>query len=255
MVNWDRQTALVTGSATRIGGRLASVLAERGCAVAVHAHRSLDQGRELCERLAAAGARVCLLEGDLADPAVAQRLVQETAERLGNPTILVNNAAIFAKEDLWSLDAAALDRAWCVNTRAPVLLTQALARRGGEGCVVNLLDRRIACDDPGCLPYLLSKQALAAFTRSAALALAPRFRVNGIAPGPVLPPPGKGESYLHDHAGAMPLDIRCNEDDLAQALLYLVEARTVTGQILFVDSGQHLLGNALNEKGREPHGQ
>ena len=107
------------------------------------------------------------------------------------------------------------------------------------------LDRRIEANDPSCIPYSLSKKALADFTRAAALALAPRIRLGGVCPGPVLPPPGEGLSYLADHAGTVPLASYPTPDQIADAVLYLIRQEGSTGQVLYVDGGQHLLGNGV----------
>jgi NAD(P)-dependent dehydrogenase (short-subunit alcohol dehydrogenase family) len=137
---------------------------------------------------------------------------------------------------------ASLAREFQVNCFAPMLLTQAFARvlEGRPGCVVNLLDRRVAGVEAGCIPYLVSKQALAAFTRNAALELAPGVRVNGVAPGPILSPPGEADDVVRELAGRTPLTYRCSPADIAAAVGFLVEQDGITGQILFVDSGQHL---------------
>jgi NAD(P)-dependent dehydrogenase (short-subunit alcohol dehydrogenase family) len=109
------------------------------------------------------------------------------------------------------------------------------------GRIVNLLDRRVAHHEAGCVPYLVSKKALAEFTCSAAIELAPEFAVNGVAPGAVLPPPGKGDDTLWDAAGPVPLNARCRPEDVAEAVAWLLESDVVTGQIVYVDGGQHLL--------------
>jgi len=132
------------------------------------------------------------------------------------------------------------------NMFVPLFLVQCLAARTARGKVINLLDRRIESDDPTCLPYLLSKKALAAFTRSAALELAPGITVNAVAPGAVLPPPGKGAQYLHDRSGRVPLKRRVKPSDVAEAVVALLRLDAVTGQIVFVDGGQHLLGNGVD---------
>jgi NAD(P)-dependent dehydrogenase (short-subunit alcohol dehydrogenase family) len=122
-------------------------------------------------------------------------------------------------------------------------LARAFASRVRKGKIVNLLDRRIASLDAASVPYALTKKALAELTRLAALELAPGITVNGIAPGPVLPPPGKGEKYLRDHAGPVPLKRRITSEDIADAVMFLLKSDSITGQIVFVDGGQHLLGN------------
>lgn len=239
------RVALVTGGALRIGRAIALALADRGCGVVVHYRSSAKPAAELCLELKRRGVPAWRVGADLTAPDGADRLIADAKAKSGRLDILVNSAAIFDKHGLFDVNAALLQEQFATNLFAPVLLTRAFARAARRGCVVNLLDRRVAGNDPMCIPYLLSKKGLAAFTQSAALALAPRFTVNAVAPGPVLPPPGKSASYLKDHAGRIPLRRRVSPEDIARAVVYLVTNPSVTGQILFVDGGQHLLGEGV----------
>ncbi|MCX7819743.1 MAG: SDR family oxidoreductase [Kiritimatiellae bacterium] len=235
-------TALVTGGAVRIGRAVTLALARAGAHVVIHYRRSADAARELAAQLHHEGAQAWTIPADLADPAAPDDLIREALARAGQLTILVNNAAVFHKHGWGAVTDSALDAELQVNLCAPVLLMQAFALRVRTGVIVNLLDRRIASVDPTCVPYELSKKALAAATRSAALAWAPSIRVNAVAPGAVLPPPGEGAHYLRDRAGRIPLGGPIPPEAVAEAVLFLVRARYITGQVLFVDGGQHLLG-------------
>jgi len=247
-LNLKGKRALVTGGAVRLGHCICEALAARGCDVAVHYHRSAAEARALVARLAATGVQAFCVQGDLADESVCQRVMADAAAQ-GRVDILINSASVFNKDAFMDADAGRLHDELSINAFAPMLLTRAFARQcaaadpGGPpvGKVVNLLDRRVAGQEKGMLPYLLSKKLLHAYTRIAALELGPRISVNAVAPGPVLPPPGKGEAYLHDHAGPMVLGMRPSPAAVAAAVLYLLEADMVTGQTLYVDSGQHLL--------------
>jgi pteridine reductase len=159
----------------------------------------------------------------------------------GQLDILINNAAVFHKDGLLATTEAKLLGEFWPNLFAPLLLMRAFARHSGGGKIINLLDRRIAGHDTECVSYVLAKKALAELTALAALELAPRFTVNGVAPGAVLPPPGKGADYLHDQAGPVPLQRIITPQAVAQAVLTLLGNDAITGQILFVDGGQHLL--------------
>jgi NAD(P)-dependent dehydrogenase (short-subunit alcohol dehydrogenase family) len=172
-------------------------------------------------------------------------LLDNALARAGRLDILVNNAAVFHKHALTDANEARLRAEFGINLFVPVLLTRLFAQRVRAGGVINLLDRRIAANDPACLPYSLSKKALAAFTGEAALALAPGIVVNAVAPGAVLPPPRKGVEYLHDRAGRAPLGRRVRPRDVAAATVALLKLDGVTGQTIFVDGGQHLLGNGV----------
>ena len=180
--------------------------------------------------------------GDLAAVGGPDAVFAAALAQAGRIDALVNNAAVFARQPLADAIAADFDRQWRVNALAPMLLTQRLAdhlkRRDAVGCAVNLLDQRITQPDAMAVPYLVSKKALEAYTLSAALAFAPRLRVNAVAPGAVLPPT---DTAAREAAGEFPLSVRPTVCQVAAAVRFLLEAESTTGQILFVDGGQHLL--------------
>lgn len=243
--------ALVTGGAVRIGRAVCERLAESGCDVAVHYRRSGDEAEQLVEALRRRGVRSFAVAGELGSERDCEALLAAAWQKTGGLDILVNNAAVFHKDDLASVTEEKLLGEIRVNLFAPLFLTRAFAARvrgpdrpagrAVRGKVVNLLDRRIVGQDPACLPYVLSKKMLAAFTRTAAVELAPEITVNGVAPGAVLAPVGEGEEAVREAAGRAPLRHRCTPDDVAQAVRYLLTSDAVTGQIVFVDAGQHLL--------------
>lgn len=234
------RTALVTGGAVRLGAVIVQALAEAGVRVALHYRTSKVAADALCSDIRAQGRVAVALQADLNDPAAVEPLIRAVVHELGPLDILVNNAAVFHKDSFETLDADKLDAEFRVNLFAPLLLMKAFAAQGRPGVIVNLLDRRITSLDPSAVPYELSKKALAEATRVAALHWAPRIRVNAVAPGPALPPPGEGPSYLKEKAGPIPLGRPCAPREIAEAVLYLLRADSVTGQVLFVDGGQHL---------------
>lgn len=191
------------------------------------------------------GVPAWLVKADLIEPGAPQRVVAEAKEKAGRLDILVNCAAIFGKEPFLEAEEGVYRRYYETNLLAPVLMTRAFARATERGRVVNFVDRRVAGHDPHCIPYLLSKKALAEFTQAAALALAPNFTVNAIGPGPALPPPGKTVEYLKEKGGRVPLERQVPPPELARAVLNLVTSPGITGQIVFVDGGQHLLGEGV----------
>ncbi len=243
--------ALVTGGAVRLGRVIGEVLSARGCRVIIHYHRSAAAASSLVDLLNGNGGQAFCVQGALDGESACRRLLATASETAGGGVdILVNNASVFNKDAFMDVNAQRLDEALGINALAPVYLTHAFAGQAHlqrepaaepYGKVVNLLDRRVAGQEKGMLAYLLSKKILSEYTRIAALELGPRISVNAVAPGPVLPPPGKGDAYLRDHAGPMVLGRRPSPADVAAAVLYLLEADTVTGQTIFIDSGQHLL--------------
>ena len=238
-----RPAALVTGGAQRIGRAIALALAQRGYAVAVQARHSRADADRLVGEIAAAGGRAATLEADLADHAAVLRLVPAAAAAIGPLTLLVNNAAEFEPDEIGHLDRARFDRHFAVNLRAPIFLADAFAAQlpaGAVGAIVNMLDQRVLKPTPRFLSYGLSKSALYAATTTLAQALAPRIRVNAVAPGPTLPSPRQDAQAFARQVRALPLDRGPTPRDVADAVLYLASAASVTGVTIAVDGGQHL---------------
>lgn len=234
-------TVLITGAARRIGRAIAQWAADHRWRVILHANRSVEEARDFGHALEREGAEVYVIRGDLAEPEGARAVFEQALAVAETVDAVVNNAAVFSRMPLAEADAASFESVWRINTLAPVILTQCLYRhlrkRRTFGCAVNLLDQRIAEPSIGAMPYLLSKKALEAFTLSGAKELAPTLRINAVAPGAVLLP----ESVSgREPAGNFPLGVRPAPDDVAAAVGFLLEAETVTGQVLYVDGGQHL---------------
>ena len=241
--NLKGRVAVVTGGAVRIGRAICETLAAAGADVVVHYGKSAREAAETCAALEVRGVKAFAVQADLASEAGCRRLVDEAFRGAGRLDVLVNSAAVFHKDSLRDTCADNLLAEFWPNLFAPIILTRAFAARCEKGSIINILDRRIAGHDTTCVPYLLSKKGLAEFTKLAALELVPGIRVNGVAPGPILPPPGKGADYLREHAGPVPLDKTFTPQDIADAVLFLAGNENLTGQILYVDGGQHLLGD------------
>lgn len=234
------KTALVTGGARRIGAALCEALAAEGCRVVIHYNHSASPAKALAARLRRNGAQAWMVAGDLRSPRSAGEVVRQAVAVAGKLDILINNAAIFDKQRLLRATAKAIRAEWEVNLLAPLLLMQAFARCAKHGCIINMLDWRIASHQSDAVPYSLAKKSLADLTRLAALELAPGITVNGIAPGPVLAADKAGAT--REKAGPLPLKIRPGMQAVVKAALFLLESDAITGQTIFVDSGRHLLG-------------
>jgi NAD(P)-dependent dehydrogenase (short-subunit alcohol dehydrogenase family) len=237
------RTALVTGGARRIGRAIVLGLAGAGYGVVVHYRRSRDEAEALAGEIRETGGRAAVVAGDLAREDETATLIARAADALGPIDVLVNNASVFERDEALTATRESWDAHMEVNLRAPFALTQAFARAlpdGIEGSVINLLDQRVANPTPHFTSYTVSKAGLWMLTRTLALALAPRVRVNGIAPGPVLPSRRQSAEQFRRQARATPLGRAADPAEIAETVLFLLAARSVTGQMIALDGGQHL---------------
>jgi NAD(P)-dependent dehydrogenase (short-subunit alcohol dehydrogenase family) len=236
--------ALVTGGSRRIGAVIAEALAREGYAVGVHASpRSIGAAEALIANLRSAGGEAAVLSADLAAPDSGATLMRAARDVLGPVTLLVNNASLFESDALRDLDPDLFDRHIAVNLRAPVLLSRAFAAllpAGRGGAIVNVIDQRVWRLTADFFSYTLSKAALWTATQTMALALAPHIRVNAVGPGPTLPNHLEGEGGFAEEVAAAPLRQAVSPQAIAEAVLYLARAESVTGQMIAVDAGQHL---------------
>jgi NAD(P)-dependent dehydrogenase (short-subunit alcohol dehydrogenase family) len=236
------RAALITGAGRRIGCAIALALSRAGYAVVLHANRSRADAERLAAEIVGAGGRACVVLADLAEHDAVSGLVPAAAA-FGPLTLLVNSAAEFEPDEIESLDRARFERTFAVNLTAPLFLAQAFAVQAPEGAdasIVNLLDQRVLKPTPRFLSYTLSKSALHAATTTLAQALAPKLRVNAVAPGPTLPSPRQSEAQFAAQAASLPLARGPAPEDIAAAVLYLAQAKSVTGVTIAVDGGQHL---------------
>lgn len=236
----------MTGAARRIGRAIALGLAGDGWHTVVHYHRSGEAAAETVAAIEARGGRATAIAADLADPAAAPRLVTAAGAATGGLGALVNNASMFAADDIATVDAADFDATMAVNLRAPVLLSRAFAENlpaGAAGVIVNLLDQKLVNPNPDFLSYTLSKYGLGGLTTTLALALGPRIRVCGVAPGLTLPSANQTPDQFAAVQARTPLGRGATVDDIAGAVRYLVAAVAVTGEVVLVNGGQHLVAS------------
>jgi NAD(P)-dependent dehydrogenase (short-subunit alcohol dehydrogenase family) len=180
---------------------------------------------------------------DAALPRSEKAILAAAEAALGPVRLLVNSASAFERDAFADLDPERWERHFAVNLRAPVFLAREVARRlpeGAEGAVVHILDQRVWKPTPQFFSYTLAKAALWTATRTMAQALAPRMRVNAVGPGPTLPSPRQNLEDFQRQSAALPLGRGPTPDDIADAVAYLARARSVTGQMIAVDGGQHL---------------
>jgi NAD(P)-dependent dehydrogenase (short-subunit alcohol dehydrogenase family) len=236
--------ALVTGGAQRIGRAIALGLARDGWDVAVHYHASREAALATVADVQALGRRACALAHDLSGAGPVDGLLDACAEALGPAACLVNNASRFEPDTALDFAREQFEAHMRTNLAAPVLLARSLHARlapQARGVVVNLLDQKLWNPNPDFFTYTLSKAALETATGLLARALAPRLRVVGVAPGITLPAQGQTQSGFEAAQRSTPLRRGSRPEDIAQAVVYLVNAPAVTGTTLLVDGGQHLV--------------
>ena len=237
------RTALVTGGAKRLGATFVRALAADGFAVAIHYRESATQAAALAAEITAAGGRAVALQADLAVEASVVELAAAAQAALGPIGVLVNNASVFERDEFASTTRASWDAHVEANLRAPFVLSQALVRGlppGAEGAIVNLIDQRVWNLTPHFTSYTLAKAGLWTLTQTMAMALAPRIRVNAIGPGPTLASARQDPAQFAQQVASVPLKRGPGLDEVAATLRFILSARSMTGQMIALDGGQHL---------------
>ncbi len=237
------KTALITGAAKRVGRAIALDLAQAGYDIALHCRESAKEAEALAVEIRALGRRTAIVQADLEDEAAVETILPRAIDQLGPVTALVNNASLFVRDEAMDVTRAGWDRQLAVNLRAPFVLTQLFARllpADADGVVINMLDQRVWNYTPHFVSYTVSKAGLWTLTQTMALALAPRIRVNGVGPGPILPNDNQSAAQFHTHWSSLPLQRKIDPADVARTVRFLVESPALTGQMIAVDGGEHL---------------
>jgi len=235
------KTALITGSSKRVGRGLALGLAARGYAIAAHYHQSEDPAQALVDEIVSKGGTACAFGADLSSVSETENLIPSIVEALGPPDCLINNASIFEYDTVADFTSLLWDEHMNTNLRAPALLSRDLAAAlapGRTGCIINLLDQKVGNLNPEFFSYTISKFALEAVTKLMAMALAPRVRVCAVAPGLTLPSGTQTEKQFEESRAKLLLPDTSSVEAICQATFYLLNASSVTGQVIFVDGGE-----------------
>lgn len=237
-------TVLITGAARRIGRAIALDFASRRWRVAIHCQASTAEAASLAREIIASGSDAQVLQADLSDPTAIEALIPRCITALGAPTCLINNASMFLYDTLPDLEALQWDRQLTVNLKAPVFLAQSFARHlpgGAAGNIINLLDQRVLKPTPHFFSYAVSKAALWSATQTMAQALAPRIRVNAIGPGPTLASVHQSPDQFARQSAATLLQRGTSPAEITAAIRFILDAPALTGQMIALDGGQHLL--------------
>jgi NAD(P)-dependent dehydrogenase (short-subunit alcohol dehydrogenase family) len=238
----ETKTVLVTGAAKRLGRAIALDLAGAGWNVAIHYHGSAAEAETTAAAARALGVKTATFKANLAREEETAQLIGRAAAELGPLTALINSASLFENDDWRSASRASWDAHMEINLRAPFLLSQTFARQvRGKGAIVNIIDQRVLKPTPQFISYSLSKAALYWLTTTLAQALGPDIRVNAVGPGPTMRNARQSEVDFARQRDATILNRGAEPEDVARAVHYLLEADAVTGQMLAVDGGQHLI--------------
>ncbi len=235
---------LVTGAGQRIGRAIALDLAGRGWSVAVHFNTSRIEAEEVVGEIVSGGGRAVALQACLFEEAETSALVDQARDALGPVSALINNASTFERDTVDTATRESWDRHMEANLRAPFVLTQKFAEQlaeAADGCVINIIDQRVWNLTSDFTTYTLSKAGLWGLTQILARALAPRVRINGIGPGPVLQSIHQSPAAFAEECETAPLEHRILPEDICAAVRYILDAPAVTGQMIAVDAGQHMV--------------
>ena len=235
------QSVIITGGAKRVGAATALYFAKHGYDIALHYNRSKKEAAALQKKIHKIGARCELFHCDLSDVKKIPALMKAVQKKMPHCSVLVNNASVFERMEFLKTNEKLFDRQFDINFKAPFFLTQSFANTFKKGSVVNIVDTDITKTHGSHFAYLLSKKALADFTQMAARALGPNMRVNGVCPGCMLPSSANDKDYEEKMRDIVPLKAHPTLGELAEAVRWLSEQKTITGQIIFVDGGKHVL--------------
>ena len=234
---------MITGAAKRIGRAIAIELAGAGWNIAVHYHKSHDQALELVKELQYAGVKAVALPAELSDAAKVKKLYSAAVKALGPITCLINNASVFEEDTALNVSIGSWSRHMDVNLRAPFLLSQCLAKGLPDSAfasIVNIVDQRVWNPTSQFTSYTLSKMGLWNVTQLLARSLAPHIRVNAVGPGPTLQSVHQSVEDFDWEVSAVLLRREVTPQDISRGVLFIIQSPTMTGQMIALDSGQHL---------------
>ena len=242
---------LITGAATRVGKAIALHFAERGWNIALHYFRSSAKAKELKKIIEQHWVKVALIKADLKNPKQTEKIIPLAKRKLGTIDCLVNNAALFEKDDITNFTTKSWNDHLNINLLAPSILTKQFAKQAPKKTVsniINIIDQRIFNLTPFFMSYTISKSGLQTLTKTMAMRLGPNIKVNAIAPGPTIKSKRQTDKHFRNQVRSTLLKKTVRSEDICDTVEFLINNNSVTGQIIAVDSGQNLSWNKKNEK-------
>ena len=242
---------LITGAATRVGKAIALHFAERGWNIALHYFRSSAKAKELKKIIEQHWVKVALIKADLKNPKQTEKIIPLAKKKLGAINCLVNNAALFEKDDIANFTNKSWNDHLNINLLAPTILTKQFAKQAPKKTVsniINIIDQRIFNLTPFFMSYTISKSGLQTLTKTMAMRLGPNIKVNAIAPGPTIKSKRQTDRHFRNQVRSTLLKKSVRLEDICDSIEFLINNNSVTGQIIAVDSGQNLSWNKKNEK-------
>ena len=242
---------LITGAATRIGKAIALHFAERGWNIALHYFRSSSKAKELKKVIEQNRVKAVLVKADLKNSKQTEKIITLARKKLGTIDCLVNNAALFEKDDIENFTTKSWNDHLNINLLAPAILTKKFAKQASKKAVsniINIIDQRIFNLTPYFMSYTVSKSGLETLTKTMAMRLGPNIKVNAIAPGPTIKSKRQTDRHFRNQVRSTLLKKSVRSEDICDTVEFLINNNSVTGQIIAVDSGQNLSWNKKNEK-------
>ncbi len=242
---------LITGAATRVGKAIALHFAERGWNIALHYFRSSSKAKKLKKIIEQNLVKVVLIKADLKNPKQIEKVMPIARKKLGTIDCLVNNAALFEKDDITNFTTKSWNDHLNINLLAPTILTKQFAKQASKKTVsniINIIDQRIFNLTPFFMSYTISKSGLQTLTKTMAMRLGPNIKVNAIAPGPTIKSKRQTDKHFRNQIRSTLLKKSVKAEDICDAVEFLISNNSITGQIIAVDSGQNLSWNRINEK-------
>ena len=233
---------IITGGATRIGAAIAEKLSGPGKEIVIHYNKSRLSAEKLKKKLSKNLTKVYLIKGDLSKETDLKKIVKFCKIKLKYFDCLINNASLFENDKLENFTTDSWGKHLRTNLRAPALLSKEFAKnvKGENNNIINIIDQRVFKLTPFFFSYTISKTGLYTMTKTSAISLAPKIRVNGIAPGPTLKNKRQSEKHFKKQYLATPLKRQVNVSEICNAVDFFIKNRSITGQVLAVDSGQNL---------------